>query len=50
LKKSKGMIFTNFVQFYDLFKNYEYILIVDSDLDIRPDEIEKTFLNASDGD
>lgn len=41
--KNKGMIWNNFVLNYHLFKDYDYVLIVDSDLIINPQSIEETF-------
>jgi GR25 family glycosyltransferase involved in LPS biosynthesis len=40
------MIWNNFVEKYDEFKKYEYVLIIDSDLKLEPKNIEKTFLMA----
>jgi hypothetical protein len=40
------MIFTNFVKFYKHFKDYKYVLIIDSDLELKPKEIEDAFLQA----
>src|SRR6056300_630680 len=41
--KSKGMIWQNFANRYNLFKDYEYVLIVDSDLDLNYKDLEDTF-------
>lgn len=44
--KNKGMIWENFVKNYHMFKNYKYVLIVDSDIKLNPKQIEETFLMA----
>lgn len=43
---SKGMIWENFVKNYELFKYYDYVLIVDSDLELDPKQLEETFKMA----
>lgn len=43
---NKGMIWNNFVANYELFKDYEYVLVVDSDLELNPTHIEETFTIA----
>jgi len=45
--ESKGMVWKNFADRYEDFKDYDYVLVVDSDLSISPVDIEKTFLIAS---
>jgi hypothetical protein len=45
--KSKGTIFTNFANHYEHFKDYEYVLLVDSDLIVKPSEIEEAFERAN---
>lgn len=41
--ENKGMIFENLIKNYTLFKDYEYILIVDSDLELDPLQLEESF-------
>lgn len=41
--EDKEMIFENLVKHYDKFKNYEYILVVDSNLELDPTQLENTF-------
>ncbi len=43
----QGMIWSKFADNYEHFKDYEYVLIADSDLLIRPKEIEEAFDRAS---
>tara|TARA_E500000178_G_C16977757_1_gene734226 strand:+ start:225 stop:1712 length:1488 start_codon:yes stop_codon:yes gene_type:complete len=45
--KGKGTIFTNFANHYEHFKDYEYVLLVDSDLVVKPSEIEEAFERAN---
>ena len=45
--KGKGTIFTNFANHYEHFKDYEYVLLVDSDLIVKPNEIEEAFERAN---
>lgn len=44
--KNKGMIWENFVVYFELFEHYEYVLIVDSDLELNFKDVEETFLMA----
>lgn len=44
--KGKGEIWVNFAKNYDLFRSYEYVLVVDSDLFLKKNDIEDTFLMA----
>lgn len=43
ITQNSGMIFTNFARDYDNFKDYEYVLIVDSDIILNKNDIEDTF-------
>jgi hypothetical protein len=45
--EGKGMIFENLIKHYDNFKEYEYILVVDSDLELDPKQLEHTFQIAT---
>lgn len=45
--KCKGTIFKNFADNYKNFKDYEYVLLVDSDLVVNPNEIEEAFERAN---
>lgn len=48
LSANSGMVFKNFADKYELFKDYEYVLICDADLEINSKEIEETFERAND--
>lgn len=41
--EGKGMIFENLIKHYDNFKDYEYVLVVDSDLELNSTQLEHTF-------
>jgi hypothetical protein len=41
--KKPGMIWSNFVFNYQEFNNYDYVLVVDSDLHLNPNDLEATF-------
>jgi hypothetical protein len=44
--KCKGEIWKNFVSLYEQFSEYDYVLIVDSDLELDVDHLTKTFIMA----
>lgn len=41
--EGKGLIFENLIKHFDKFDGYEYILIVDSDLELNPIQLEQSF-------